>query len=216
MNFLRNHWYDIGGILAITILAFVFLQSDNLTYYQLIMWFSFVSLLLHQLEEYRVVGTFPGMVNRVMFSSEFPDRYPLNTKTAFIVNVVLGWTLYFLAAFFAEKVVWLGMAAILVSLGNIMAHTFIFNIKGRSIYNPGLVTCWLFFAPCVYFFFFIVHTERLATATDYLIGIPLGIVVNYIGILKLIEWMADKDSPYSFKDRNLLPEDRGQESMQDY
>src|SRR5690606_22705690 len=117
---------------------FVYISYPELSRYQLLMWLSLVSLFFHQMEEYRIVGTFPGMINRVMFKSNIPDRYPLNTNTSFIINVVLGWTIYLLAAIGAEQAIWLGMATILVSLANIIAHTFLFNIKGKTIFNAGL------------------------------------------------------------------------------
>lgn len=160
------------------------------------------------MEEYRVAATFPGMVNRVMFNSDLPDRYPLNSNTSLIINVWIGWTLYLLAALAGERFIWLGMVAILVSLGNIIAHTFIFNIKGKTIYNAGLATSWLLFAPCVFFFFKIIHNEGLVTGTDYLIGIPLGIVINVVAVFKLITWLADRNTSFTFKNKQLLPCDR--------
>ena len=208
MAFLRNHWYDLGGLFALLILIYLGAFHSTLGHYQLLIWLSLVSLLFHQLEEYRIVGTFPGMINRAMFKSNMPDRYPLNTNSAFIVNVTVGWSAYLLSAVLGEHAVWLGLATIIVSLGNIIAHTFVFNIKGKTLYNAGLATSWLFFAPCVYFFFKVVHGEDLITTTDYLIGIPLGVVLNVFGILKMITWLADKDTTYIFPDRNLLPADR--------
>jgi hypothetical protein len=207
MNFIRKHWYDIGAVLAVVLLVLL-LQSKTLTSYRYWAWLSLLSLLLHQLEEYRIAGTFPGMINRVMFKSNLPDRYPLNTHTAFIVNVWLGWTLYFLAACFGEKAIWLGLATALVSLGNIIAHSLLFNIKGKTFYNAGLATSWLFFAPCVFFFFKIVTAENLITTTDYFVGIPLGIIINIFGVFKMITWLADKNTPYVFEKRNLLKADR--------
>ncbi len=212
MNILRKHWFDIGAILSILVLAFVFLNFKTLSNYELLMWLSLISLFFHQLEEYRVVGTFPGMLNTVLYKSEIPDRYPLNTNTAFYVNVVIGWSSYLLAALFAEKAIWLGLATILISIGNIIGHTTLFNIKGKTIYNAGLATSWLFFAPCAYFFFPIVYNEHLITTTDYLIGIPLGIILNVVGIVKLIDWMANKNTAYIFEERNLLSKDRKQNS----
>ncbi len=212
MNFLRKHWFDIGAILSILVLAFVFLNFKTLSNYQLLMWLSLISLFFHQLEEYRVIGTFPGMLNTVLYKSEIPDRYPLNTNTAFYINVVIGWSFYLLAALFAEKAIWLGVATILISIGNIIGHTTLFNIKGKTIYNAGLATSWLFFAPCAYFFFSIVYNEHLITTTDYLIGIPLGIILNVVGIVKLIGWMANKNTAYIFEKRNLLAKDRKQNS----
>lgn len=208
MNLLRKNWYDFGAFLSIIVCIYVFINYSSLTNYQTLMWLSLVSLFLHQLEEYRIVGTFPGMVNSVMFNSKMPDRYPLNANTSFYVNVVVGWTAYFLAAILAEKAIWLGIATIMVSIGNTVAHTIVFNIKGKTLYNAGLATSWLLFVPCLYFFVSIIHTNNLATNTDYFIGISLGLILNIVGILKLIEWMADENTTYIFPYRNLLPKDR--------
>ncbi len=208
MKFLRKHWYDLGGVLAIITAVFLFYFHNSLTNYQLLMWLSLVSLFLHQLEEYRLAGTFPGMVNRAMYKSDMPDRYPLNTNTSLLVNVFVGWAPYLSAAIFGEQAVWLGIATIVVSLGNTVAHTTVFNIKGKTIYNAGLATSWLLFVPCIYFFFTIIYKENLVTLTDYCIGIPLGIILNVVGIVKLIDWLADKETKYIFDQRNLLPQDR--------
>jgi hypothetical protein len=207
MNFIRSHWYDVGGLFAVGVAVFISLSND-LTPNNYVAWFSLISLFLHQLEEYRIVGTFPGMVNRVMFNSDMPDRYPLNANTAVYVNVYVGWAFYLLAAIAGERAVWLGIATILVSVGNTFAHTFLFNIKGKTFYNAGLATCWLFFAPCIYFFFSTLHTENLASPFDYLVGVALGIVLNVVGILKMIEWFADRNTIYVFEQRHLLPQDR--------
>lgn len=140
MDVLRKYWYDLAGVLAIITVIGIANFYHTLTHYQLLMWLSLVSLFLHQLEEYRIAGTFPGMINRVLFKSDQPDRYPLNTNSAFLINVAVGWTVYLLAAVAGEHAVWLGLAAILVSTGNTIGHTLFFNIKGKTFYNAGLVT----------------------------------------------------------------------------
>lgn len=214
MAFLRKHWYDLAGVLALFTLALVGVYHSKLTDYQLLMWLSLASLFLHQLEEYRIVGTFPGMVNAVLFKSNEPDRYPLNTNTAFVINVLIGWTTYFLAAIAGEKVIWLGIATILVSLGNVLAHILVFNIKGKTVYNAGMATSILFFIPCIVVFCKIIYKENLITIEDCLIGILLGIILNVFGIVKLIVWLADKNTKYIFDNRNLLPQDRKKASNQ--
>jgi hypothetical protein len=208
MNLLRKNWYDLGAIFSVIVSIYIFINHRDLTNYQILMWLSLGSLFLHQLGEYRIVGTFPGMINTVMYYSKMPDRYPLNTNTAFCINVIVGWTFYFLAAILAERGIWLGIATMMVSIGNTIAHTTVFNIKGNTLYNAGLATSWLLFGPCVYFFISIIHTNHLATTTDYFIGIALGITLNVVGVLKLIDWMADENTTYIFSDRNLLPKDR--------
>ncbi len=208
MDFLRKHWFAFGGIFAIVTSICVFYCYPSLSNYQILIGLSWVSLFLHQLEEFRIVGTFPGMVNRVMYKSDIPDRYPLNANTSLYINVFVGWVPYFLAAILREQAVWLGIATSIVSLGNTVAHTIVFNIKGKTIYNAGFATSWLLLVPCIYFFFTIIYKDNLVTLTDYFIGVPLGIILNVIGIIKLIDWLADKNTSYIFEQRNLLPQDR--------
>lgn len=204
MNTLRLHWFDIG--LGLALLTGIFLALIPLNPLAFLLWISLISLFLHQAEEYRYPGYFPGMVNSVMFSSQQPDRYPLNTNTALIVNVVIGWLTYFLAAVFVEKAIWLGIATILISASNFIAHTFLFNLKGKTRYNPGMLTAELLFLPIAVIFFALVIRNGLATTLDWVIGIPLGIALNYLGILKLIDLLKDKNSPFLFPKRFLQPE----------
>lgn len=75
MKFITRHWYDVGAGLSICVLVYLF-QAKDLANYDYVMWLSLVSLFWHQLEEYRVVGTFPGMVNGIMYNSDLPGRYP--------------------------------------------------------------------------------------------------------------------------------------------
>jgi hypothetical protein len=203
MNFMRLHWFDLSLVFALITGGILLLNQLNPL--SLLLWISLISLFLHQFEEYRYPGYFPGMMNTVMFSSKQPDRYPLNTNTAFIINVFVGWFSYFLAAVFGEKILWLGIASILVSVGNFVAHTFLFNIKGKTFYNPGMLTAIVLFLPIATYFGYLLIQGNLATPIDWIVGIILGIVLNVIGILKLIDWLKDENTEYIFPKRFLLP-----------
>lgn len=203
MNFFRQHWFDFGFVLVFVVSAF--LLTSNVNPLAWLLWLSLISLFLHQFEEYRYPGYFPGMMNVVMYGSRQPDRYPLNTQTALIVNVVVGWLAYGLAALFGERLLWLGIGTMLVSAANFVAHTFLFNIRGKTLYNPGLLTALLLFLPLVIYFFTLVIGGNLATPVDWLLGISLGVALNYIGILKLIDWLKDEQTPYIFPQRCLPP-----------
>ncbi len=203
MSFLRMHWFDVG--LALAALVGLFILIAHPTGLALLLWLSLITLFIHQFEEYRYPGYFPGMMNTAMFASQQPDRYPLNPHIALIVNVVVGWLFYFLAAIFAEKAIWLGIATLLVSAGNFVAHTFLFNIKGKTRYNPGMLTADLLFLPLAVVFFILVIQNRAATPVDWLVGVMLGIALNVIGILKMIDWLKDKNTPYVFPQRFLPP-----------
>jgi len=201
MNFFRNQWFNIGIVFALIIGVFLFIFGNTLSSFQFLLWISFISLLLHQFEEYGYPGYFPGVINKVLFSSKYPDRYPLNTNTAFIVNVLLGWTLYLFSAVFAERTLWLAIAAILVSCGNVIAHTLLFNIRGKTIYNPGMLTALVLFLPISVYFFIFITRYNLANVNDYLIGIPLGLAINYFGIIKLIIILKNKQTIFIFPKR---------------
>ncbi|MDO8526992.1 MAG: HXXEE domain-containing protein [Deltaproteobacteria bacterium] len=198
MHFLRNHWQDIGLGLAIVTAGLLAAFHGSLTHLQLLLWISFITLLLHEFEEYRWPGGFPQFLNGSIFGSDKPNRYPLNTESALVINMFLGWPVYILAALLAEKAVWLGMAAIVVSLSNILAHTMIFNIKAKRFHNPGMITALLLFLPVSIAFFRLIHTHALARPVDYLWGMGLGIFLVAVGILKTLDWMKDKNTSNSF------------------
>jgi len=200
---MRLHWFDIGlGFAFITGGVLLLLKLNPLS---LLLWISLISLFFHQFEEYRYPGYFPGMMNTVVFSSQQPDRYPLNTNIAFIINVFVGWLSYFLAAVYGEIVLWLGIATIVVSIGNFIAHTFLFNIKGRTLYNSGMFTAIVLFLPVAAYFGYFLIQGNLATPIDWIVGIILGIALNFLGILKLIDWLKDENTRYIFPERFLLP-----------
>ena len=208
MNLLRKHWFDLGGLLALISAVYLALNFSTFHKQQTILWLSLISLFIHQLEEYRYPGYFPGMVNSAVYQSDRPDRYPLNTQTSLIVNVVMGWAAYLLAALFGEQSKWLGIGTVLISLGNFVAHTFLFNIKGRTLYNPGMFTSIALFLPVAIWYYSTLIADPHTRTTDWLIGIPLGIVLNYLGIVKLIDWLADRNTTYVFENRQLRPADR--------
>lgn len=95
-----------------------------------ILWLSFVAILLHQFEEYRWPGYFPGIFNIALFKSE-SDNYPLNKQSAMIINVVIAYVFYLLPVFF-PSVVWLGMAPVLMGFFQIIFHGVVINIRAKA------------------------------------------------------------------------------------
>jgi hypothetical protein len=60
LNFLRLHWFDLGIVLAVVVGVFVLIAHP--TGLALLLWISLASLFLHQFEENRYHGYFPGML----------------------------------------------------------------------------------------------------------------------------------------------------------
>jgi hypothetical protein len=50
----------------------------------------------------------------------------------------------------------------------------------------------------------------LATPWDWVSGLGLGLALNYVGIIKLIDWLKDENTPYVFPQRSLMPTTRQQ------
>jgi hypothetical protein len=199
MDFFRNHWYDVGGVLAAGSGAVLLTGASGVLSW--LLWANLTALFLHQLEEYRFPGYFPGVINTVLFSSERPDRFPLNTNSSLIINTS-GWVVYFLAAVLAEQALWLGIAAVAASVGNVIVHTFVFNLKGRTRYNPGMLTSLFLFLPISVVFFYWIIRRGQATATDWAVGLVLGFVLS-VGLVALIRLLKNEETGYVFPKRSL-------------
>jgi hypothetical protein len=202
MRSLYASWPRVGLVLALVlaVVLAVLLVADTgrAADLRFVLAVSLLTLFLHQGEEYVWPGGFPRMVNRVVFESDDPDRYPLNQRTAWIVNVALGWTVYALAVLVGDHAVWLGIATLTVSAGNVFAHTLLFNIRGHTLYNPGLATSWLLFAPVIVWFGALAVRGDWASPVEVVVGIVLGLVLNYVGVIRMITLLADRDTTYVF------------------
>ncbi|HMR41116.1 MAG TPA: HXXEE domain-containing protein [Ignavibacteria bacterium] len=205
MIFLRKHWFDIGLILAV--IATLVLRFSNIDFFglQFLIWLNVISLFLHQFEEYRYPGYFPGMLNSVIFKSKMPDRYPLNTNSAMFINVFLGWMVYFLSAILYDKFILLAFVTMLISFGNFIMHTFIMNIKAKTFYNPGQFTATFLFLPVSCMFFVYIFEYNVLSTLELIIGIGLGLFINIFGLIKLIDIMKNENSEYVFEPRQLIP-----------
>lgn len=202
MRFMERHWFDVGGVLGIALAAWLIVAGSGMTTVALLLWLSLLSLFAHQVEEWRWPGWFPGMLNVVLFRSSDPWRFPLNVRSGLVVNVVVGWVAYLLAALLAERALWLALATILVSLGNCVLHLGVIPARGRMPYNPGMVTSLVFFLPIVVWFAIAVLPDMSVEAIFG--GIVLGLVLNIGGVIGIICVMEDPQAP-PFEDRQVTP-----------
>jgi hypothetical protein len=69
---------------------------------------------------------------------EASDRYPLNRKSCFLVNIVGAYPFYILAVIF-PYLIWLGLAQILFGMAQVFFHGILVNVKMKSIYKDGSV-----------------------------------------------------------------------------
>jgi len=196
MKFLFRHWPDLSAGLALCCLLYLYdnMALSDVSYLLLL---NFTGLLAQQYEQYKFPGLFPRRLNELAYQSAQPERYPLNPMSAFLLNVLLGWGLYGSAAFFGDGRLWLGIAAVVVSVGNWVGYVWLFTLRGRRIYAPGMVAGWLFLLPAAGYFVWYIVTYRVATLVDYGLGLSLGVAVLLLGRW-LIRWLADPGTRYVF------------------
>jgi hypothetical protein len=72
-----------------------------------------------------------------------------------------------------------------------------------------MITAIVFFLPIAVYFGYLLIQNNLATLTDWITVSP-GIALNFIGILKLIDWLKDENTKYVFPKRSLLPAGKSQ------
>jgi len=202
VRYAERHWFDVGAKIGLALAIWLIIVGSTMDTITLILWISLLTLFAHQVEEWRWPGWFPGMLNVVLFRSDDPWRFPLNVRSGLVVNVVVGWGSYLLAALFGERALWLAMATILVSLGNCVLHLIVIPIRGRIPYNPGMATSLVLFLPVSVWFF--VTAWSSMSVGDVVVGLLLGIVLNVGGVIGVIRALEDRDAP-PFEDRQVLP-----------
>jgi hypothetical protein len=204
MDFLRKYWQDIGGIVALVVSAALFINQQNMQEIRIILWLSFVAILVHQFEEYRWPGYFPGIFNIVIFKSAIPDRYPLNSQSAMVINLLIAYVFYLVPVFFID-LIWLGLAPIFMGFFQFIWHGVFANRKAKTMYNPGLFAVLFLHIPigCWYINYILSHS--LATASDWILGIAYFIVATYILIIKGNMWMKNEKSKFNFTKKQLGP-----------
>ena len=138
LGFLRRHWYDIGGVVAVLAGAFLAIAWKTVPVLQRLLVLNFIAMLVHQYEEYRFPGGEPAIMNMILEPSDaLPDRYPLNQNSAMVTNLLATYGFCLIPVFF-PSVIWLGLAPMLAAIGQLVVHGIVGNVKLRSFYNPGL------------------------------------------------------------------------------
>ena len=195
----RRNWYWFGAILFVALSFFMgFWGVRLLSHIQVILVFSFMAMLVHQVEEYGWPGGFPSITNIVQFKeTKIPDRYPFNANLSFVDNVFTTYTFYIVPIFFPH-LIWLALAQTLAALIQLPAHGIMANIKLKSFYNPGVGAAVFLQLPLAIYMIWYVSTNGLATGWDFVFG-ALGGIVGYALCFGLpVMLMRNRNSKYPF------------------
>ncbi len=200
----RQDWPRVGALLGMGIAGATALSSKRLSRPQRFAALNFAALTAHQYEEYEDPGYFPGQFNAGVLHSDEPDRYPLNTNTALIVNVPLAYTFYALPIAFPRQRV-LGIAPVLFGFLQAAGHGTIFPRLAGDRYSPGFLASLLLHVPIGVNYLRALHAEEpikrsdLAKAAVYNLAFAISSIAGPNILLK------NKNSPYRFTAKQMGP-----------
>ena len=206
MNFMRQNWYYMGGVLFLALAAALTVAWNGLGTLPRLLLISFMALLLHQLEEYAWPGGFPPVFNLAFQPKPggSPDCYPLNRRSALFVNVFFAYPFYILPILF-PSLVWLGLAQVLFgALAQLIVHGIFINLKLRSFYNPGLFTVVFLHVPIGLYYIWYVSANALVQSWMWPVALLTVAAASVFGVsLPVTRWLLDKDSPYPFSQKEM-------------
>lgn len=204
MNVLRTYWQDAGGVAALAVCGGVLLNQQYLEEIRVILWLSFAAILIHQFEEYRWPGYFPGIFNVVVFNSKTPDRYPLNSQSAMIINLLIAYVFYLVPVFFIDQI-WLGLAPVFMGFFQFIWHGIFANRKAKTIYNPGLFAVLFLHIPIGCWYIHYIISNGMTTITDWAAGSVYFVIATYVLIVKGNMWMKSEKTNFNFSKKQLGP-----------
>jgi uncharacterized protein with HXXEE motif len=206
MDFYRKHWHDVGiGFAAIISIGLtVFMMRSRKTRPRAQVWsaWNFAALLLHQFEEFRLPGYFPGQLNGGILKSETPENYPQNTQLAMVINTALAYPFYVLPVIFPKKV-WLGLAPVLFGFGQTLGHGIVFPRLAKARYSPGFLACLFLHLPIGIAYIRQITREQPVTRTEWLKAVIYTIAFVAGGVAAPQQLFRDKDSPYHFTEQQV-------------
>lgn len=203
MNFIRRHWYNVGGVVAIGTIVYLFLTWHNTPMLQRLLLLNFIAILIHQFEEYGFPGGEPTIMNIVLQSSNTPYNYPLNQNSAMVTNVLAAYVFYLIPVFF-PNIIWLGLAPMVFGIGQFVVHGIVTNKKLKTFYNPGLGAVVLLHIPIAIYYINYIYSNGIVSVWDWVIGIVYMFIYMFFMVNKLTySWLADKNSPYVFAEEEM-------------
>ncbi len=202
-NYYIKNWYYIGSLLFVALTFLVGFFGEAIDPLQKVLLLSYMALLVHQFEEYAIPGGFPAVFNIGWNKEkEAPDRYPLNRKTAFVVNVLCAYPFYIIAIVF-PGLIWLGLAQVLFGMAQLFIHGIFINIKMKSLYNPGLGAVVFLHWPIGIYYIWYIYANGLMQPWYWIAGFVLTLLVAVLLVDLPVTKLKDKNSKYPFSTEEM-------------
>lgn len=200
----RDNWFNVGAVLAMVIAGVLALSHRRISRPRLFSALNLAALMVHQFEEYGFPGYFPGLLNAGVFKSDKPDRYPLNTNSALIVNAVAGYPFYLLPVLFPKRRS-LGLAPVLFGFGQAVFHGIVPPLRAKAHYGPGFLTAFFLHVPIGIEYIRAVGCERRLEDGEWARAAACTVAFAALGIGAPLWLLRDEESPYRFTERQVGP-----------
>lgn len=200
----RRHWPRIGGVLGAGLGLAAALTAKRMPKARQTSLLNFAALTAHQFEEYVNPGTFPGHFNGGVLHSDRPDRYPLDTNSAMLINTVIGYPFYALPVAMPERR-WLGLGPALFGMAQAGIHSVVFARRAGVRYSPGVATAALLHVPLGIRYIRALQAEAPISRDEWTRGALYALVIAAAGIGGPNVFLSDRESPHRFTPRQLGP-----------
>jgi hypothetical protein len=204
----RDNCFSVGAVLAMAIAGALALSRRRLSRSRLFSALNLAALMVHQFEEYGFPGYFPGQLNAGIFKSEKPDRYPLNTNSALIVNAVVGYPFYLLPVLFPKRRS-LGLAPVLLGFAQALFHGIVPPLRAKARYGPGFLSAFFLHVPIGINYIREAASERPLGRGDWARAALYMVAFAVLGIGAPLQLLRNEESPYRFTERQMGPYGRG-------
>lgn len=201
MKKIVNNWYIISVYLAgFTALAAAFLTNDPM---QKVLLASATMLLLHFYEEFGVPGGFPLMGVRIMLGKDEPDKtkWDCNNLNCMFGNW-LALVMIYLLPLILPGVKFLFLSALFLSCAELVMHLILFNVKQKSLYNPGLITGVLGLAPVAIHYIIKYLDTSVYVWHDYVLAFIYFAVVFWFCYRSPLYWNLGRKEGYTLTDQS--------------
>ena len=200
----RDNWFNIGAVLAMAIAGALAIFHRRLSRSRLFSALNLAALMVHQFEEYGFPGYFPGLLNAGVFKSDKPDRYPLNTNSALIVNAGVGYPFYLLPVLFPKRRS-LGLAPVLFGFGQAVFHGIVPPLRAKARYGPGFLSAFFLHVPIGINYLRAVGSEGPSGRGEWARAAAYTLTFTALGIGAPLWLLREEESPYRFTERQVGP-----------
>ena len=159
-------------------------------------------LCLHFFEEFGFPGGFPYMGVKILLGNSETDSTKWNCNN---LNTMLSnWAslvLLYLLPLFLPGVRFLTIGAIVLSIGEIVMHLLLFNVRMKTFYNPGMITGLFGIGTTVIVYFVTAFDPSIYAWYDVVLGILYFFVSFWFCFRSPMYWRIGAKAGFPLTDR---------------